>query len=166
MESKCLAQLRAHGISQDDAIALRRISMTLHSWFELECGNGDNNGSWCIVRGRKAKRVHTRDPETQASVWTGGEFTHDDDGKPFMERHHYRHGNGKDYTTYCGIPDRETGARKRLAKIMACYPGFKAYVQTDPRGCALYILRPDDLKGLNSDDAVSCNYTRGIAVYK
>src|SRR5665213_1734804 len=38
------------------------------------------------------------------------------------------------------IPDRDTGARKRLAAIMARYPQLRAYVQGDPRGAALYIL--------------------------
>ena len=61
------------------------------------------------------------------------------------------------------LTDRERGALKRLAKIMARYPGFQSYVQGDPRGCALYILRPGDIpEGANVD---SC-YSRGIAVYK
>ena len=38
------------------------------------------------------------------------------------------------------VPDREAGARKRLAHIMAEHPDCTAYVQTDPRGCALYII--------------------------
>ena len=38
------------------------------------------------------------------------------------------------------VPDREAGARKRLARIMAEHPTCTAYVQTDPRGCALYII--------------------------
>jgi hypothetical protein len=60
------------------------------------------------------------------------------------------------------IPDRETGALKRLAKIMAKYPNLTPYVQGDPRGCALYILRPDDVP-VGAD--VSSYYSRGIAVY-
>jgi hypothetical protein len=52
------------------------------------------------------------------------------------------------------IPDRERGAQKRLAMIMAKYPGWQAYVQGDPRGASLYIRA----------DVNSC-YTR-IAVYK
>ena len=61
------------------------------------------------------------------------------------------------------IADRERGALRRLAKIMARYPGFQSYVQGDPRGCALYILRPGDVR---EGDDVSSVYTRGIAVYK
>lgn len=40
--------------------------------------------------------------------------------------------------------DRETGAIKRLAKIMDRYPDLRSYIQGDPRGASLYILRPDD----------------------
>lgn len=40
---------------------------------------------------------------------------------------------------YChAVPDRETGALKRLAKIMAAYPTLSYYVQGDPRRPALH----------------------------
>lgn len=57
--------------------------------------------------------------------------------------------------------DRETGARKRIDAILARYPGLTGYVQGDPRGCALYILRPGDVP--EGADAGSY-YSRGIAV--
>lgn len=60
-------------------------------------------------------------------------------------------------------PDRETGAIKRLIAIMARYPSLRAYVQGDPRGAALYILRPGDVPDGENDAAY---YSRGIAVYK
>lgn len=60
-------------------------------------------------------------------------------------------------------PDREAGAKKRLAAVMARYPALTAYVQGDPRGAALYILRPGDV--LAGSD-VNCCYSRGLAVYK
>lgn len=126
------------GVSFDDAWQLRRISMTLQRWFELECGNGNAYGSWAIER----------DEETET---------------PYMVHHHYLHGRGKDYTTKTKIADREAGARRRLGRIMAKYPGFAAYVQTDPRGASLYILRPSDVR--EGADVSSC-YTNGIAVYK
>ena len=59
------------GIRYEDAVALRRISMTLHRWHELECGDGNNYASWSLVRGRK----------------TGKAFEYDDNGKPYMEVH-------------------------------------------------------------------------------
>ncbi len=58
--------------------------------------------------------------------------------------------------------DRERGALKRLAAIMASYPTLSPYVQGDPRGCALYILRPGDVpQGQHAESY----YSRGIAVY-
>jgi hypothetical protein len=95
-------------INHEDAWELRRISMTLHRWHELECGDSNDYASWCITRGHKAN----------------GEFTHDDNGKPFVERHVHSENKAR----YESIPDREKGALKRLAKIMARYPGFQAYV--------------------------------------
>ena len=59
--------------------------------------------------------------------------------------------------------DRETGALKRLAKIMARYPSLGHYVQGDPRGAALYILRPGDVP---EGQDVYAYYSRGIAVYQ
>ena len=61
------------------------------------------------------------------------------------------------------VADREASALKRLATIMARYPWISAYVQGDPRGVALYILRPGDVpKGGD----VETYYSRGLAVYK
>lgn len=61
------------------------------------------------------------------------------------------------------VADREAGALKRLAAVMASYPGRFAYVQTDPRGAALYILKAGDVP---EGGDVSAYYSRGIAVYK
>lgn len=114
------------GISFDDAWALRRISMTLHRWHEMECGI--DNG--CIER----------DEGTDKTYWLNAM-------------------SGKRYAT----PDRERGALRRLAGIMAAYPSLSAYVQGDPRGAALYILRAGDVPdGANVDSY----YSRGVAVYK
>lgn len=59
--------------------------------------------------------------------------------------------------------DMETPARKRLAKVMKNYPALRAYIQGDPRGAALYILRPGDVPEGADTDAY---YSRGLAVYK
>lgn len=61
------------------------------------------------------------------------------------------------------VPDREAGALKRLAAIMARYPSLSSYVQSDPRGCALYILKPGDVPADGSPDAY---YSRGLAVHQ
>ncbi len=141
-----------------DAESLRRISMTLHRWHELECGDGNDHGSWCITRGRKERK-----PLPDLRGMGPAEFVHDDDGSPFLEHHHYRHGAGKDSVSYSALPDREVGAKKRLASIMARYSGLQTYIQTDPRGCALYILKPGDVpEGAD----ISAYYSRGLAVFK
>ena len=113
------------GITHDDALALRRIAMTLHRWHELECGTDSG--------------AVERDEETGRTYWRSAM-------------------TGKRWRT----PDRETGALKRLAAVMARYPELSAYVQGDPRGAALYILRPGDVPAGKDADGY---YSRGLAVY-
>lgn len=124
------------GISIDDRFSLRRIEMTLHRWAELECGDGNDHGSWAIERD-------------------------EDTDRPHMVHHHYRHGHGQDYTVKTPIADREKGALKRLEAIMAKYPHLKAYHQTDPRGCALHLVPIEKL----GDRDISAYYSSyGVAV--
>lgn len=112
------------GVSDDDFWSLRRISMQLHRWHELECGVGNGGVE--------------RDETTGKCFW---------------------------YNSYTGrrspTKDRKTGALKRLAAIMSKYPTLRPYVQGDPRGAALYIIRPDD-SPIGQEDS---HYSRGIAVY-
>lgn len=65
-----------------------------------------------------------------------------------------------DFRQFQAIPDREAGALKRLAKIMAIHPKYLSYHQTDPSGCALYIVAKADLRGQPIDQV----YSRGLAV--
>lgn len=127
--------LMALGLTFAECETLRRASMTLSRWAELECGDSNNYGSWAIER----------DEAT---------------GVPYMVHHHYRHGQGKDTMTRTRIADRESGAIKRIAAIVTAH-GLAWYHQTDPRGCAVYVLRPGDVPA--GADPGSC-YTRGIAV--
>ena len=60
------------------------------------------------------------------------------------------------------VPDREGGALRRLASVMKAYPALTVYVQGDPRGAPLYLLRPGDVP--EGEDAESY-YNRGVAVY-
>lgn len=114
--------------------------MTLHRWAEHECnGNIQREGE-------------------------------EGDGKPrwYSDYSIQNDANPKGYR----IADREAGALKRLEKIIgernnrynsACGdPGghLRSYHQSDPRGCALYIVKEGDLKDLDINSA----YTRGIAV--
>lgn len=115
-KQECIPTLIRAGIDIDDAQALRRIAMTLHRWHELECGTDGG----CIER----------DEKTGLTYWYNANS---------------RYLAANDRRAYSRIPDRETGAKKRLDAIMARYPNLKAYVQGDPRGAALYILREGDV---------------------
>ena len=138
--------LRSLGFTTDEAEQLRRISMTLRRWHERECGTDRG----CIER----------DETTGRTFWINSM-------------------TGRRYPT----PDRETGARKRLKRIIATRNAritddssadaerhihaklvgvVDAYIQTDPRRCALYILRPGDVPDGGDPSAY---YSRGIAVY-
>jgi hypothetical protein len=143
MDKSCIDQLVRAGIDIDDAEALRRVSMTLHRWHELECGNDNGFASYCVTRGHKKN----------------GSFEYDDNGAPYIESHPY----SSNKANYTRIPDRESGALKRLAKIMAKYPTMQSYVQGDPRGASLYIIRQGDVP---DGEDVGAYYNRGIAVYK
>jgi len=125
--------LRSLGFTPNEAEKLRRISMTLHRWSELKCGTDGG----CIKR----------DEATGKAFWLTA------------------HG------TRYQIADRETGARKRLAAILARVNGprqlcmtepLATYIQTDPRGAALYILRPGDVP---EGKEPKYYYSRGLCVY-
>lgn len=133
--------LMSLGFTQQEAEQLRRISMTLRRWHELERGTD----AGCVGRDEKTGKVYW------LSAHTGKRW-------PYA--------------------DRETGAKKRLAKIMTernrreghsrteKEPYFSwalvDYIQTDPRGAALYIIRPGDIP---DGKDVSAYYNRGICVY-
>jgi hypothetical protein len=101
---------------------------------------------------RASATLHTwHEHECNGTIQREGD---DGDGRPYW------------YNAYTGkrmypTSDREKGARKRIDAVLARYPGFTAYVQGDPRGCALYIIRPGDVpEGCDVDGY----YSRGIAV--
>jgi hypothetical protein len=125
--------LQSIGFTFDECEKLRRISMTLRRWHELECGNGNDYASWAIER----------DEETEI---------------PYMVIHHYNQTKPSRHR----VADRKTGAKKRLAKILESKPEISSYIQGDPRGAALYILRPGDIPEGKDPCAY---YSRGICVY-
>ena len=86
------------------------------------------------------------------------------------------HRNGK--TTRYKVADREAGARRRLEEIIRAVnerrfigddasrldprcDDLKTYIQGDPRGASLYILRPGDIPEGKDPCAY---YSRGICV--
>ena len=78
-------------------------------------------------------------------------------GKPF--RHYGQGGSGPFLTTKAA--DREAGALRRLASIMAAHPELVAYHQGDCRGCSVYILKRSDVPAGVALDSI---YNRGVAV--
>jgi hypothetical protein len=103
------------GLTEDDAIAVRRIALTLRRWFELECGSDQG----CIERDEKT-------------------------GIPYFWRHNHRYLDPHDPRARQRIPDREAEAQKRLDKLMAAYPHLRAFIQTDPRGGTIYLCKPEE----------------------
>jgi hypothetical protein len=84
------------------------------------------------------------------------ERNEDDNNRPYWSNPN----SGRHYV--CRVADREAGALVRLQRIMDAHKPLSAYVQGDPRGCSLYIIRPGDVpEGANVDGY----YSRGIAVY-
>ena len=131
-----LDALRALGFTRDDADKLRRASMTLRRWFELECGTDGG--------------AIERDETTQKAYWV--------DHSGAKPRRH-------------PIADRENGALRRIARMVDACNAVRAergeaplstFIQSDPRGAALYIIRPGDVPAGATVD--SC-YSRGICVY-
>ena len=136
--------LTSLGFTSGEADTLRRISLTLSRWAEHEC-----NGT--------IERDETRG------------------NRPFWSNP----GSGRHYVA--PVADRETGAMKRLdatvtARNVRCGfvqdAGFYGvmpkgarldyYVQGDPRGAALYIIRPGDVP---TGADVDSYYSRGVAIY-
>ncbi len=130
--ARLFTTLAAAGFSFEETATLRRIERTLHRWAELECGEGNDYAPSAIERDES-----TREPYLVTYPHTS-------------ERSHRRL-----------IADREGGALKRLETMMAKHNDFLAYHQTDPRGCALYIVRKDDVR---PDESVESVYSLGIAI--
>jgi hypothetical protein len=57
--------------------------------------------------------------------------------------------------------DTEKAALKRIASVLEGKAGLSAYIQGDPRGCALYILRSGDVP---QGESAESYYSRGIPV--
>lgn len=113
-------------LSDEEAEILLRAERTLRHWYEQECGDSDDYKSWCIVR----------DEETN---------------KPYREVSPH---TGKSYRVR--INDMETPAIRRIARVCEDNDSnlYYYYIQTDPRGCSVYISKsPID----------QSNYTQGIA---
>jgi hypothetical protein len=131
--ARLMATLTGLGFTEPEVESLRRISNTLRRWHELECGI--NNGM----------------------------VERDENGKPI-----WRASSGRSWP----MRDYEKGALKRLETIITTRnkrftvkdnaPMLFHYIQTAPRGAALYILRPQDVMAGSGPHAF---YSNGICVF-
>jgi hypothetical protein len=97
-------------IKSEAALTLIRCEITLQRWYEQECGDGCQEFSYAIERDEKTN-------------------------KPYRVVYPNKPGS-KSYRI--AIADKELCAEKRIAS--ACKEsGLHFYLQTDPRGCALYV---------------------------
>ena len=139
-------RLQSLGFTYDEAASLRRIEMTLRRWAEAEC-NGDIQRDEATGKPVRRFRTHPDICYSNDRAYAG-----------IAEEHLWP------------IADREAGALKRLAAIVAAcnarLPESRhdsrviPYHQTDPRGCALYLIRQADLAHHKIDEV----YNRGLAV--
>lgn len=122
------------GFTEEEATSLRRCEMTLQRWAEREC-NGE------IERDETTGKVYYYDFNSRGQCST--------------------------YT----VPDRETGALNRIKGMVSARnrrfgqpddgSEILSYHQTDPRGCALYLVRASDIP---EGGELNQYYTRGFAV--
>ena len=92
-----------------------------------------------------------------AEAECNGVIQYDDDGQA------RRYGNDRyGSPTVPGpiVPDKSETAMERARKIAANH-GLSVYNQTDPRGCALYVYNPAELKGRRIDECYS-TFARAI----
>lgn len=95
-----------------------------------------------------ARKLHRAD-EAQCN----GDAWQDDETGAWRDRH--------------GRPRRNPYGRAlaTLCDIVARYPGWVWYHQTDPRGCAVYLLSPEVLGEMEAQGvALEAGYTRGVAL--
>ena len=122
------------GFTAGETCALLKAERTLHRWAEMECGTGDDRVSISVER----------DEQT---------------GKPFRRVQYMAGGKWQDRKSPCR--DMEGAALRRIGGIFGGKPGLSFYHQGDPRGCALYVIRPNDVP---AGGDVNAYYSRGIPV--
>jgi hypothetical protein len=100
----------------DVLASMRRAARALHRWSELECG-------------------------TDAGYLARDEAT----GRPFMHPAGRMLPGGWYQPTPYSIPDREKSAVASLTRLIARFPGWAWYNQTDPRGAPVYLYKVADV---------------------
>jgi hypothetical protein len=150
------------GFTAEEAEQLRRISMTLHRWHELECGS--DNG--CIERDDKTGKAYWR--SDSGKLWPTADREKGALGRlaQIITNRNARYdlqSEDRNYRCDNGTFDIVTADGEiRLHNVKADRAVISAYIQTDPRGAALYIIRPGDVP---AGEDVSAYYNRGVVVY-
>jgi hypothetical protein len=156
------------GFALGEVETLLSVERGLQRWHELECGTGDDKMSVSVEREESFALCtqcghrfygHAAEEENCPSCGDCAPIRKKATGKP-MRRVQYRGRDGKwvDRKTPCR--DMEKANLRRLSRVMEG-KSVRAYVQGDPRGCALYILRPGDVPQGGDPNAY---YSRGIPV--
>lgn len=178
--SRFYDSMRQLGFTFDEIETLRRAQLTLHRWAERKC-NGEierdeeTGEVYSVYQGfGEGKHRHaTADRETGAlkriadtlvarnerecGYYVG---TSSDERFPGIISGPFKTPPdllSKSHLLY--VKSGNTGWRK--AKPPEKFATLTFYHQTDPRGCALYIIRPGDVP---EGEDVSAYYSRGIAV--
>jgi hypothetical protein len=145
------------GFTQAEAASLRRISMTLHRWHELECGTDRG----CIERDEQTGRAYWR------NAMNGNRQSFPDRETAALKRLAAILKARNDRVTRLPVLTDEDATNRRPGadesdRTEAQKLALTAYVQTDPRGAALYILRPGDIP---EGGFVESYYNCGLCVY-
>jgi hypothetical protein len=122
------------GFNTTETETLLKAERTLQRWAEAECGTGTD--------------THTEMIERDETT-----------GKPFRRVQFRSAGQWKE--NCYPVRDMEAAALRRVAAIAEAHPSLSFYHQGDPRGCALYVLRPGDVPAGERADSY---YSRGVAV--
>jgi hypothetical protein len=114
-------------VTFDDANTLRRAEKVLHRWHEQECGDSTDYASYSIER------------DEQTGIPYRCIYPHREGAKTIRQR----------------IADKEAGAIKRVSEVCKRL-GLSFFVQTDPRGCALYVSNEALTDSNYSSRGISC----------
>lgn len=143
------SRLQGLGFTYEEAVSLRRIEMTLHSWAERECGDGSN---WAIERDEKTDapyNVYHGEGKARPYRIADREKGALRRLKTIVDARNARQVTHDAFVEGVPVPNPEQ-------------PNFiLPYYQGDCRGCMVYLVRRSDIpEGAKFE---SC-YTNGLAV--
>jgi hypothetical protein len=122
------------GFNTTETETLLKAERTLQRWAEAECGTGTDTHTVSIERDETTGKPFRRVQFRRAGQWAENRYP---------------------------VRDMEAAALRRVAAIAEAHPDLSFYHQSDPRGCALYVLRSGDVPAGERADSY---YLRGVAV--